>query len=658
MPLKRILVLVGILALGSLPGVLHAQVAACNSSSSQSFRSCIDDSTVSTSGGFIRITNNGGLTPAFEEVISGSPTTISVVIQGCGTSGTCDTLDTYTTVANAVRAPTISKLYAYYYITASWTGGTKTSVRVITMITSARNSGGGSVVNSINAVTGAFTFTGNGVTCSSTTCTFSGVGGMKTRTGSTGEALDAYSGYQTIYNSSSAVAVTISAPSALSTNYVGIVTNRGTGTVTITPASGVFYVNGVSMATLVLAVDQTANIALDPDGTDFVSQRSLIAGTNITIDSTGAINASSSGSGSNYIYGAASSTTTAAGNVEVQAGVNTGGGPTGLMLRTQEFNFTGTYTQWTLACQSTAGANTVTNCAASPYVVVGVMYSQPTSSTVLVAMEGSTVPIVASAAVTVGHTACAGATAGDVTDSGYTIACQLQQTIGIVQAITGTWLAFPDGTAFPTLSSTLPLVLLKNISPTFYASTSYSIPKYSTIGSGLWGSSSFRDNGVSVYGTEPTFTIQGHGLDISTSAVSITSTSFVTTGYYLPATTTIAANANYIGMCHAVWQQATAAGGVQFALATSAAPTHMIVTSVSNPPTLTGGSAYSTADITTATTTAVTTQVNPAAIATTYFTDLYVTLSQSTTANTITLYALTENASDALSILPGTYCKW
>jgi hypothetical protein len=111
----------------------------------QSTRSCADSQTTAVSGTVLTIQNNGGLVPSFEELITGSPATISIVIQGCGPGGTCDTLDTYTTVANSVRAPTVSKFYSYYTVTPSWTGGTSPSVTVNTNITSARSqsSGGG-----------------------------------------------------------------------------------------------------------------------------------------------------------------------------------------------------------------------------------------------------------------------------------------------------------------------------------------------------------------------------------------------------------------------------------------------------------------------------------------------------------------------------------
>ena len=91
--------------------------------------------TVTTSG-MPMIFDNGLVTgPAavhvtFEELIAGSPATVSIVTQGCMRGGTCDSLDTYTTVANSNRAPTITKAYDYFAVTPSWTGGTNVSVTV------------------------------------------------------------------------------------------------------------------------------------------------------------------------------------------------------------------------------------------------------------------------------------------------------------------------------------------------------------------------------------------------------------------------------------------------------------------------------------------------------------------------------------------------
>jgi len=149
-----------------------------------------------------------------------------------------------------------------------------------------------------------------------------------------------------------------------------------------------------------------------------------------------------------------------AGTVQIEAGEPTGASPNtglpGLLLSTESYFVSGTVTQWFLQCP-TASAMTVTNCAASPPVVVGVAM-HASAVAVDVAVQESEIPIAADAAVTVGHTVCAGATAGKVTDSGGTLPCTTGRTIGHVIAITGTWPTFPDGTAFPTLSSTLPLV--------------------------------------------------------------------------------------------------------------------------------------------------------------------------------------------------------
>lgn len=134
---------------------------------------------ITSSGGTLVIPNVfGGMNAAFEELLAGSPASSSIAIQGCMRGGTCDTaMDTNATnAAAAIRSvvPT-SKPYSYFLVTATWSGGTNVSVGINPVITTARaGSGGGSGVASINTVTGAFTFTGSGVNCVTTTCTFTG----------------------------------------------------------------------------------------------------------------------------------------------------------------------------------------------------------------------------------------------------------------------------------------------------------------------------------------------------------------------------------------------------------------------------------------------------------------------------------------------------
>jgi hypothetical protein len=128
----RNVVLLFITLICALP--LAAQTGNCNQ---QVSRTCTDSQTITTSGASITIQNNGGLVPSFEEIIVGSPSTISIIIKGCGLSSTCDILDTYTTLSNTLRAPVISKVYNYYTVTASWTGS-GVSVKINTTITSSR----------------------------------------------------------------------------------------------------------------------------------------------------------------------------------------------------------------------------------------------------------------------------------------------------------------------------------------------------------------------------------------------------------------------------------------------------------------------------------------------------------------------------------------
>lgn len=98
---------------------------------------------VTVSGNSVPFPNgNGSMHVSFEELIAGSPATVSIVIQGCMTGGTCDTLDTYTTVANAIRSPSISKVYDSFSVTASWTGGTNVKVTINATLSTANNGSG------------------------------------------------------------------------------------------------------------------------------------------------------------------------------------------------------------------------------------------------------------------------------------------------------------------------------------------------------------------------------------------------------------------------------------------------------------------------------------------------------------------------------------
>ncbi|MGH9522727.1 MAG: hypothetical protein ACRD3E_09375 [Terriglobales bacterium] len=139
--MKRIAVLITALFLISLSG--WAQTQNCGDPTA-SYTNCRNSQTISTSGNSVTINNYvGAVTSTFEVKIAGAPDTVNVVIQGCMKGGTCDTLDTYTTVADSIRKPTISTVYDKYVVTASWTGGASPSVTVNTTATIARNSSGG-----------------------------------------------------------------------------------------------------------------------------------------------------------------------------------------------------------------------------------------------------------------------------------------------------------------------------------------------------------------------------------------------------------------------------------------------------------------------------------------------------------------------------------
>jgi hypothetical protein len=119
---------------------------------------------VTVSGTPIPILNNAGaMQVTFEELITGSPSTVSIVIQGCMQGGTCDTLETNTSTSGGNRSPTISKPYDKFVITPSWTGGTNVTFTVnVTLTTAQSGSGGGSggAVASVYGRTGAVVASG------------------------------------------------------------------------------------------------------------------------------------------------------------------------------------------------------------------------------------------------------------------------------------------------------------------------------------------------------------------------------------------------------------------------------------------------------------------------------------------------------------------
>jgi hypothetical protein len=171
-----------------------AMMIACfaiESAHSQITQTKQDSNTITVSGGSFRLDNKiGTVTNAFEDVIQGAPSTVSVVIKGCmrgadalGLAATCDTLDTYNTVANSIRKPTISVAYDYFLITASWTGGSSPSVGVYRMGTIARNgtSGPGGGVTSVFSLTGVVPdLTGDVTTGGSTATTLKNTGSAGT----------------------------------------------------------------------------------------------------------------------------------------------------------------------------------------------------------------------------------------------------------------------------------------------------------------------------------------------------------------------------------------------------------------------------------------------------------------------------------------------
>jgi hypothetical protein len=109
------------------------------------------------------------------------------------------------------------------------------------------------------------------------------------------------------------------------------------------------------------------------------------------------------------------------------------------------------------------------------------------------------------------------------------------------------------------------------------------------------------------------------------------------------------------GSCDIVWESSSTSGTPTFAIGASAAPTDLWVTaSVSS-----GASTIPTfTTITSTTTTAVTGALTTTAATTPYKLSLSFVLVNPAGANTITLYANTNNASYTTSVLNGSSCQW
>jgi len=241
--------------------------------------------------------------------------------------------------------------------------------------------------------------------------------------------------------------------------------------------SGSFGCTDIQEISNVLSNLTTTQSETFQGGQNASANSALGAGTFQGADQTGAGGSSSAGGGALLRGGknAATNAASTAGNVELQSGQSTGSSSTGLqglMLIAHSYAISGTApVQWGLACFTTT-ANAVTKCGATPQNIAGVAVALNGSVEVEVAQVGSEVPITATAAVTIGDAVYAGSTAGDITDCGATSGCANGVLIGHVIATTGTYQSYPDGTTFPTLSTTLPLVRVESTqsSPAYISS--------------------------------------------------------------------------------------------------------------------------------------------------------------------------------------------
>jgi hypothetical protein len=128
-----------------------------------------DVQSTTTSGTILSFSNGiAGMTASFEEIITGSPTSSSIVLKGCKVgAGTCLILETYTGNVTDVRGPALDKVYDYFTVTPTWSGGTSVTVKVAYLVTTARNgsgNGGGGPVTSVAGKSGAVTLVEGDIT--------------------------------------------------------------------------------------------------------------------------------------------------------------------------------------------------------------------------------------------------------------------------------------------------------------------------------------------------------------------------------------------------------------------------------------------------------------------------------------------------------------
>lgn len=88
----------------------------------------VDTAVLASGGTYTHINIKGEMTFSVEYVISGSPATASITVQGCQRGGTCTLLDAKATTASEVRG--FSGLYDQYLISATFTGGSSPAVAV------------------------------------------------------------------------------------------------------------------------------------------------------------------------------------------------------------------------------------------------------------------------------------------------------------------------------------------------------------------------------------------------------------------------------------------------------------------------------------------------------------------------------------------------
>lgn len=133
--MRRVMKLLSLMLLG-LMALWALSIAPAPAFGQSAYTKGVDSVKFSAQGQSYTIQNMiGALNLTFEYLVSGSPASLTMTIQGCMRGGTCATLDTYSSTSSAIR--TVNGLYDNYVIAVTTlSGGSSPTVQMNTIFSS------------------------------------------------------------------------------------------------------------------------------------------------------------------------------------------------------------------------------------------------------------------------------------------------------------------------------------------------------------------------------------------------------------------------------------------------------------------------------------------------------------------------------------------